>query len=94
MKPSRTFTITIFALCVELIMVAVLPLIAWLAPEALSDAVGAVTILAPSVAGLGASGAGAMSYRDAATGGLTSSSGTTALAGMKSKHAAGTKDDS
>ena len=70
MKPSRTFTITIFALCIILMMVLVLPLVASLAPDAVEHLVGAFTILAPSAAMLGGAGAGAMSYRDAAIGGL------------------------
>ena len=80
MKPSRTFTIAIFALCIELALAVALVLIAWLAPTALGTVAPAMGTIALAVAALGGAGSGAMAWRDGRSGGLTSSQGSTVLA--------------
>jgi hypothetical protein len=80
MKPSRTFTIAVLALCIEALLAAVLVGVAWLAPAALGTAAPTLGTIALSVAALGGAGSGAMAWRDGKSGGLTSSQGAAVLA--------------
>lgn len=68
MEPSRTHQITMVALGIELLLaVGVL----FVSPESAAH----LATIGVCVAGLGGAGAGAMAYRDGASGGLTSSAG-------------------
>jgi hypothetical protein len=92
MKPSRTFTIAMWSISsifiLGLAMLAAIVVVAWLAPEQLETLAGFFTTygtFALSIAGVGAGGAGAMSHRDASSGGLTSSAGASVLAAQRHK---------
>jgi hypothetical protein len=87
---SKTFTIAITSLVfIFLLALAALVLVgfvSWMAPEQMAFIAQMVPTLgtfALALAGAGGVGAGSIGYRDAASGGLTSSSAAEVLAGMR-----------
>ena len=90
MTPSRTFTLSTLAIsAIFLLGVAILVAlvsIAFIAPEQLASLVQAAPTagtFAMAIAAAGGVGAGALGYRDGKSGGLTSSSAASVLAGMR-----------
>lgn len=90
MKPSRTFTIAMWSitsiLLLGLAMLLAIGVVAFKAPDHLGELAGffqTYSAFALAIAGVGAGGAGAMSHRDAKSGGLTSSQAHQVLAGRR-----------
>ena len=91
MKPSRTFTIAMWAitaiLLVALAGLGLIALVVLVAPEHLSyvlEQAPVVGTISLAIAGAGGAGSGAMGLRDWGSGGLTSSSASAVLAARRS----------
>lgn len=100
LKPSKTFTIAITALVfiffLALALLGLVGFVAWMAPEQMpqiAEMVPTFGMIAMALAGAGGIGAGAIGYRDAASGGLTSSSAASVLAGMALKNGNGGSEE-
>jgi len=88
LKPSRTFTIAMYAITAILIVAlagfALVAFVAYLAPDQLPAVVTMAPVfgtVALALAGAGGAGAGSMGIRDYGSGGLTSSGAAAVLRG-------------